>query len=381
VTEGVPEDVQYVPFERKSESQPRGSRWLVLGAAVVAVVIIGTIFVLLQGRADPTLPVTQTVGASGSATDPAAAGATAQQPSTLPPTQTPEPTATPTELPTDTPLPVPTQTTEPTALPQNFVPSPTPLPSVTATPTEEPTRRPLLPTVPLILSATPLGAGSVPGTAVPGGTSGTLPTAVPEAATGDYDLLADLDRLGGDQITWNVEWFSKGSRGWQLGNATARTGQAAPIRIGPDILTPLYGTEAAAFVKRVDATMELVSYNEVLLNQGQIGVYFGLGLETVRGARQRADVRARLSTPNVLTVGSTINGGFRKKTDIPVTTVSVRLSVERNADRTLSLYVDGQLVGTSPANFALETPLTVYFYTSTGGVVVSITSLRVRIER
>ena len=207
-----------------------------------------------------------------------------------------------------------------------------------------------------------------------------LPTTVPEAQTGTYDLLEALSRLNADAVTWDQTWFARNGTNWELGNATARTGQGPLIRIGPDVLTTLYGTEAATFVKRIEARMELSSFNELLLAQGQIGVYFGLGLQNVRGG-QRADARVRLVQPNVIAVGTVYNGGFRKKTELPITTVKVKLLAERNDDDTISLYLDGQLIDKSPAAFPAGVPMNIYLYTSTGGVVVTLTEMKVTLTR
>jgi hypothetical protein len=373
---------QYVPFERKSEP-PTGlaPRLMILGAVGVAVLVIGTIIFLLQRRdnggvLDVTLTVDRGATSSAGAISTVTPAATLVVPSMtsepsqtpLPPSQTPAPSATPTRTLTPTVTLTPTASPSSTPTQENLVPTPT-VPRPTDTP--GPTLPPITPT--------PLSAGVVIGSPVPTNPAIVPPTAPPEALPGTYDLLALLGTLPAEAITWDTAWFAPGSKGWQLGNPDTRRGSAPVIKIGTDLLTGLLGTDAPTYLKRVDATLELVQYSPLLLQTGQ--VYFGVGLETARPPRQRADARARLTQENLLDLGPAYNGSFRRITQIPVTTVSVKLSVERNIDRTLSLFVNGQLLGQSDDVYALGAPLVVYLYTGSGGVIVNVTELKVSIER
>lgn len=389
------QEPQYVPFERKSDA-PTGiaPRLMIVGALGVAALVIGTIFFLLRsrdngGRLEVTLTVERGVG--GAATTPAPEATVVVPTMTLEPSSTPmlptntlPPSETPLPRPTDTPTPTGTETPTPEPTQESFVPTPTvpitpsltPVPSNTPVPTDTPV---VSPTLPPSATPTPLSGGVQIGSPVPTNPGIVPPTALPEALPGEYDLLALLTTLPAADITWDTEWFAPGSKGWQLGNPDTRRGSAPVIKLGTDILTGLLGTDAPSYLKRVDATLELTQYSPLLLQTGQ--VYFGVGLETARPPRQRADARARLAQENLLDLGPAYNGSFRRATQIPVTTVSVKLSVERNADRTISLYVNGQLLGTSDDVFALGSPLVVYLYTGSGGVIVNVTDLKVRIER
>ena len=79
--------------------------------------------------------------------------------------------------------------------------------------------------------------------------------------------------------------------------------------------------------------------------------------------------------------GVVASGNFRKSTTVPVTTVSVRLSIERNQDRTISMYYNGRLLGTTDDVFAIGSPLVIYLYTATGVIIANVTELTVTIER
>jgi hypothetical protein len=200
---------------------------------------------------------------------------------------------------------------------------------------------------------------------------------LPDARAGDYDVLKALPGLDAKRISWDQDWFAQRDGQWQLGNPTLKPGRAPLIRLGPDILTPLFGADAAQYLKRVDVTLELVNYDQSLLPTGN--VYFGAGFESIQG--QRAAVEARLVQANVLDLGISLNARFLPKTQLPVTNVKLALAVERNADRTLSLYVNGQLLGASNAAYASDVPVSIYLYTSTGGVTVNVTSLTIHLEK
>jgi tetratricopeptide (TPR) repeat protein len=382
------QEPQYVPFERKSDAASGiAPRLMIVGAIGVAALVIGTIFFLLRsrdngGRLEVTLTVERGVGV---ATTPSPEATVVVPTMTLEPSSTPmlptntlPPSETPTPRPTDTLTLTATETPTPAPTQESFVPTPTvPItPSLTPVPSDTPV---VSPTPPPSATPTPLSGGVLIGSPVPTNPGIVPPTALPEALPGEYDLLKLLTTLPAADITWDTEWFAPGSKGWQLGNPDTRRGSAPVIKLGTDILTGLIGTDAPSYLKRVDATLELTQYSPLLLQTGQ--VYFGVGLETARPPRQRADARARLAQENLLDLGPAYNGSFRRATQIPVTTVAVQLSVERNADRTISLYVNGQLLGTSDDVFALGSPLVVYLYTGSGGVIVNVTDLKVRIER
>jgi hypothetical protein len=138
----------------------------------------------------------------------------------------------------------------------------------------------------------------------------------------------------------------------------------------------LFGADAARLLAQVDAELRLTTYEKSLLQFGQ--VFFGIGLETLNG--QRAAVEFRLVQENVMDVGISQGGRFQKGTQIAFTGDALRLSIRREENRRLSLYLNGQLLGESGANFAPEATLTIYLYTSTGGVLVEITSLTIKLD-
>jgi hypothetical protein len=219
--------------------------------------------------------------------------------------------------------------------------------------------------------------GNVPG-GVSTGSAVVLPTVPRESSAGDYDILKDLESLPSNQASWDKDWFGPGGNGWQLGTSTLRAGGGPlVVKIGPGVLTPLYGVNAAVHLKRVDVTVELSSYDKTLLPTGQVA--FGLGVESLRG--QRTAVQAMLVQTNVLALGvQGPSGRFTQRTQIPVTAVKITLSIQRNADGTVTLYADNQPIGQSDAFYRTTDPITVYIYTATGGIVLNITSLKAHLE-
>ncbi len=362
VAEPPPTDVQGAD-RRASPSM------LMIGGGMLILVLLGGAFLLLQGRGNPpSVPLTLSLSGTGTAN--AVMLASLEPTNTLePPTLTPTPTHTP--PPTDTPIPA-TPTLPPTitrVVPTPTVPSPTPSNTPvtpTATLNGSPTVPPTLPSGLLF-----------PGTPVPTGGTYQPPTILPNAATGDYDVLKSLEALPNDKIRWDKDVFGPADNGWQLGTSAFKA-NGAPIivRLGPDVMTELFGADAARHVSRLEATMELMSYQDSLLPTGQ--VYFGIGLESLQG--QRALAQAMLVQKTVLSLGISQNSRFQQVTTVPVTTVKLNISIERNDDNTLSLFVDGQSLGKTNAVYKANTPVTIYLYTSAGGVVVNVRSLKIHLE-
>ncbi|MEP7284499.1 MAG: hypothetical protein ABI947_01870 [Chloroflexota bacterium] len=334
---------------------------LVIGVLVLiaVVVVVGVLWFLGPPPPTTTVVVTSTDSSNGVAV---AGGATMTPSNTIEP-----PTATI----------APTNTEEPTATPPTLPPTITP---VVPTPTPPTTQSSIAtdgPTLPLGSPTTlPVGVGPR-SSAIPTNSTLQPPTFVPTANTGDYDMLKSLETLPTAKITWNKDWFGPAGDGWQLGTEAFRTnGPPLVVRLGPDVMTPLIGVDAARKLTRVDADLELTGYDKSLLPTGQ--VFFGIGVESLQGPR--AAVQAVLVQANLLRLGVNLNGQFRPKTDIPVTTAAFAVSIKRNADSTLSLFVNGQLLGTTGASFAAGTPVNIYLYTSAGSVVVKITSLKIHLE-
>ncbi|PJF37163.1 MAG: hypothetical protein CUN49_01725 [Candidatus Thermofonsia Clade 1 bacterium] len=350
----APAPTEVPPLERRSERTADRERLqlLLIGAFGVLAIIAGLLLLFSNGSAD-LLP-------TPSAT-PAGLGAPLNQaPTVVPPTLTPTFTATLTPTFTLTP----SQTFTPEAL----VPSPTPLP----------TGELLSPaTLLAALSPSPIPTLSAGASPEPTNPAIALPTLPPDARSGEYDMLAALLALDEKRRTWDSTWFSYQEGAWIVGNPTRTSGRAPLIRFGPELLTPLFGAEAARYLQRMEIELELVSYEPRLLPTGQ--VIFGAGMESLQG--QRAAVEARLIQEQIANFGINLNGNFLQKTQLPAKPLILRAAVARGADRTLSLFLDGQLLGQSNAAYAPDMPISLYVYTATGGMIVKINAWRVWLQK
>ncbi len=351
-----PPPAEVLPLERRAERPaPRQLIPLALIGALGVVAILAGLFLLLGGGASdlPPTPSATPVGLGAPVAQPPAQALPTEPPTVAPPTLTPTvPTATPSATPT----------------PEAVVPTPTPLP------TGE-----LLSPATLLAALTPtpiptLSAGASP---EPTNPAIALPTLPPDAASGEYDVLAALLGLEESRRTWDAAWFSYQEGAWILGNPLQSRTRPPLIRFGPELLTPLFGAEAARYVRRMEVELELVSYEPRLLPTGL--VVFGAGMESLQG--QRAAVEARLIQEQIANFGINLNGNFLQKTQLPAKPLILRAAVARGADRTLSLFLDERLLGQSNAAYAPDAPISLYLYTASGGMIVKVNAFRVWLQK
>ncbi len=285
---------------------------------------------------------------------------------TIPPTNTPNPpTGTPTSVNSGL---VPTETR-----PFATLPIETPLPVI---PTIAATNRP--PATSAVVIPTKAPTSLPPGLNVTGVATTTLPA---DVAPGEYDLLGDLNHVSTDAYTWPLDLFSPdpAEGGWKLGTANTKGGNVNQfVRIGPNTLAALYGTNASRQVRGIEATLELTSYNRALAPIGQ--VYFGLGFEAPAGQQSAyAQVAVAQSQTLAAALSTKINGRLTFRTNKPGSPIKITLSAKRNADRTVSLFADGQSLGTTGAVYGPATSVNIVLYTSAPTVIINVSSLKVTI--
>ncbi len=360
--------------------------WLI-GLAVVGAILIAAVisFLALQNRAPSVLPLTLTVSPSPAASRAATLPAVAANPSitnTPGPTNTVTQTPTTTSLPTDTETPTNTATPVPTVTPVLFVPTETSAPTIITPVVAATNGASEVPVTPSASpSATNLPSGGSIGT--PGATlqPDVVPTIPPDAAPGTYDLLQDLSKLPSGSYTWPATLFAPAQNAadgsWQLGTTDPKAGNAIQlIRIGPSALAALYGPAASRRVTRAEATLTVTNFDPALMATGN--VYFGLGLEAGQG--QRATAQVKVIQSQVITLGTTINGRFTARSIVPSSTLKITLAAQRNSDHTVSLYADGQLLGTTIGNvYGPTVPVSIVLYTSAQSVTVSVTDISIRL--
>jgi hypothetical protein len=353
--------------------------WLLGGAVGVAAVIVVVIgFLALSNRTPPTLALTLSPSPNNGA---AAIVTTAAPVVVIKPTDTLTasatlsytPSATATITPTNTPV-TPTLTSTIT-----LTPGQTPLAVV---PTETPLLAPTKTLTPSITpSATGLAAVQTLVTPAAQSSISAIATVPSDAPPGQYNLLPALASLNSVNYTWTSDLFAPApnaaDNSWQLGSADPKAGSALLlVRIGPSALGALYGPQASKRVVRVDATVTITGYDPALMATGQ--VYVGVGLEAGQG--QRATGQIKLIQAQVVTLGTTINGKFTARSQVPTSTLRITLSAQRNSDHTVSLYADGQLLGTTPnAVYGPTTPLSIVLYTSGQSVIATVNAISIRL--
>ncbi len=249
-------------------------------------------------------------------------------------------TRTDTSTPTETFPPTATMTTQPTAT-EETIPTLTPTPFVTST---------------LVPSSTP------------------APVAMAEvsgASSTHGDVLAALAQLPIE--TWPGQagalTFVEGE-GWQISTAETVAGEVR-LEIPPQLLSELFQPGVANALRRVDAVLELVRYNQAALAEG--GVAFGLGAANALGQWTVGEVQF-LET-NFVSLGLNQNGRFRSTTEFPQSDPQLRLSVRRTDATTLSFFVNERWLGDSVFLFPQSEPVTLILYVAGRDVVVRLQSL------
>jgi len=359
--------------------------WLI-GVAVIGVVIVVAAIGLLalQNRSPGTLVLTIEPSAaqnqlSNGGTAQTAIGAVAVKATDTPtitlgksatPTLSSTP-APPTDTPANTPLPPTVTTTVLPTLPP-VVPTETRPPTVTSIATST-----VQNTVASTLAPT-LAAGVE--TVLPAASIASSPQTPVNVPNGDYNLLDGLATLPPDGVSWSADLFSNATgSGWQLGTSNTKAGNAIQVvHIDAKPLTVLYGAQASRHITRVDATLELIGYDKTLVPNGL--VYFGLGFDTPQGQRAAAQIKLTTISPQVISEGVNFNGKFAPKTQFGTASVKITLSARRNADNTVSVYADGQLLGTTTnTTYGPATPVSIVLYTSAQSVLVTVRTLTIHI--
>lgn len=287
-----------------------------------------------------------------------------------------------------TPLPTSTESSERVALGETPSPSvtatlapasPVPVNTVTSSPSPPPASPTSTATV-TVATLTPTGTSTVtpvplvttvitPVSSSPTSSVAETPIRVPGSA---QDALLIFNLIQPEDYGWEEpDWFRPGAGGiWQLG--AARTAGSGPVVVlmPPDFMQAVFGPQAAGSLVAIEAEMELSVFDENTV------VFFGMGLQNERRQRTAAEIRLVGVEPNIINLGMNENGNFAGRSQRGIGIIKVVLRSERNADGTISHFVDNQRLGESGANYAPGTPLTPVLYTSSGGVYVVVTRLQ-----
>lgn len=316
---------------RSEEGGDRVWNRIIIGAVLVLLLAVaGALVRTLGSGADKRPPTTGPEPTTGLATVPAVAGI--QTPVAVSPTPSPQPTATATPDVTPSPQATATEVLPPTS-------SPTPFVTSTLVPSQTPA---------------PVAMLEVPGMTSTHG-----------------DLLAALAQLPADTWPGPAGALTLDAEGEWLLTTGAGDAREVLVQLSPQLLSALFQPGAANSLRRVDAVLELVRYNQASLAEG--GVSFGLGATNPLG--QWTVGQVQFLDTNFVSLGLNQNGRFRSTTEFPQPDPQLRLSVRRTDATTLSFFVNERLLGDSVFLFPQAEPVTLILYASGRDVVVRIRSL------
>ncbi len=345
------------------EKSKRRSRPLLLGAIVLAAVLIIAAFAALSGRGG--------VGLAGEppATDVDVAQAAGTLGTTVSPTSlTPDSSATgaPTSRPAQTgtlalTLP-PTLASDATsvAVIATIPPraSETVTPAQSATPTSSPTRA-----LTATLTYTPTTAPTITNTPRP-----TLP---PQGLQGQQALLSGPAETALALFDEPVHFAPAQDPGqWRLGTGEGGGGELLVVAPSAAGLDDRFGAEAAERVVRTQADLQLITYNPPLLVDNDI--YFGLLLQSTANPALTAGLQIELAEPGVIRLshreGDTVTPVSQRTQG---GALSVRLERDLDAD-TVRVFVNGQPLGGAIPFVGGDEPVVPLLYVHDGGVIAHV---------
>ena len=249
-------------------------------------------------------------------------------------------------------------TDTPTDTPPTNTPTPTETPTSTNTPTETLTPS-ITPTSPPS-TATPLPAGGL---------------------RGQQDLISLLNRTA--DLPYNPETFTPIQGGYRLGTGTTRDeGDVVRITIPETLLEANYGNNAATRIFTVEASLNLLSYNPVLIDEDGSSVFFGMGLDSARDGNNAAiqiEVPSTSNTAiNLLAVSNNSEIFLRQRA---VNAVIVRLRIERDLNTgNVSIFVNDELIQSDIEFISPDAPILPVLYVRDSGVLVGVTQWRIRLR-
>ena len=206
----------------------------------------------------------------------------------------------------------------------------------------------------------------------------TLP---PQGLQGEQDVLSLLQRL--PALPWDANVFSLVSAidqsYWRLGSTDPSDSDVISIALPADLMETYYGNNAASRIRRMDVELTLTTFNPNMLDASQ--VYFGALLQNSGDATQTAGAQIELARQGVLRFSQRAGETVTSFSVSSVSVYVVRIRLERNpANGAITVYVNGEQLGT-PIDFANpDTNLLPVLYVKSGGVIVSVTKWTVSLR-
>lgn len=356
-------------YAESSETKSR-PRWLVIGAGVALVALIGIILAALSsGDGAPTvaLTITDTPARDAAATEQASAPETAITSTTgaasptFRPSQTPTGArnfATPTlraiiettQPPTGTFTPsathTPTFTPTPTA---TFTPSVTPSPTITLTPSDTPTITP--------------------------SPTATLP---PQGLQGEQNLLSLFTRQA--ESPFDAEQFSPVPDGayWRLGTGSSTAGDILSISPPAAMLEEAYGNNAASRIRRAEATLTLLTINPAVVSAEDI--FFGMLLQSTEDGNN-VGIQIQQAQGSAINISQVQNSTASFLSQQAVNTIIVRLRIDRDLNTgAVSLFLNDNPIGRPIEFIAPDAPILPVLFVKDGGVLVGVNNWQITLR-
>jgi hypothetical protein len=240
-------------------------------------------------------------------------------------------------------------------------------PTVTRLPSNTPTAS-VVPTD--TATASPAPTRTLTPSLTPTRTNTPTATLPPEGLRGEQNLLALV--ASEENPAWSGGLFTLGQEGtyWRLGTGAPSDNDVLTIAVPPSVLEARYGNDAAERILRVEAEMELVTWNPPLVIDNE--VYFGLVLIPMTDLNRRIGAQVQLVEDGILNygqrVGDTVTISAQQSVSVEV--ARIRLEYDRNA-RLLAVYINNEQVG-APIPLSSEAVIPA-LYVKEGGVIVHVT--------
>jgi len=191
-----------------------------------------------------------------------------------------------------------------------------------------------------------------------------------------------LPRFEPDDITWNQEYFALGvdDTYWRLGTGGQADVDEIQIAMPPQALEKYFGNQAASRLRRVEATISLLTSDPLL---PQEDVYCGLMLVTpdeTDGVQNRGVVLQALSLTS-LNLFQRVDGESVFVSQQAVNAVLGRLRIDRDiATGVVTTFLNDAQIGGTVQLPRPDMPLTPVLFIHGGGVVASVTNWRVTLR-
>lgn len=254
-------------------------------------------------------------------------------------------------------------------------------PRAVAADTETPTATPTATVTPTATSTFTATATFTPSnTFTP--TATFTPTLPPEGLSGQFDLLALLPRFEESDIAWNNEHFSLGIDGtyWRLGTGGAVDTGEIQIALAPQVLEKYFGNAAASRLRRVEATISLLTADPILPPES---VYFGLMLgasDEIDGYENRGVIVQAINLTS-LNLFQRVDGEQVFIAQQAVNAVLGRIRIDRDmATGVVTTFFNDTQVGAPVQLSRPDAPLTPVLFIQGGGVIASVTNWRVTLR-